>query len=223
MPESGDHKGPDLWEPGVGNHRGLVGHPARPVSNSCTIPGRATTRVGRPYERWGPPARTRRAENLTWALCRGRACPVPSRIHARSRHGRPQGSPLRIGSNAAWTSRGPVGDGLVPSRLEFMHDPGLRATTSPLRIGSNAACNLTWACRGRACPVPSRIHARSRDGRPQGSPLRIGSNAAWTSRGPVGDGLVPSRLEFMHDPGTGDRKGRPYETARTRREPHVGL
>ena len=31
--------------------------------------------------------------------------------------------------------------------------------------------------------------------------------------GLVGDGLVPSRSEFMQDVGTGDHKGRPYNVS----------
>ena len=41
-----------------------------------------------------------------------------------------------------------------------------------------------------SCTVPG-LHARSR-------------------RGHTGDGLVPSRAEFVHGPGAGDHKGRPY-------------
>ena len=85
-------------------------HLSRPVSTSCTIPARATTRVaptrscrefvharfrhGRPQ---GSPLQGPAASScmVLGSLCRGRACPVPSPRHPRFRHGRPQGSPLQ--------------------------------------------------------------------------------------------------------------------------------
>ena len=76
--------------------------------------------------------------------CRGRTCPVPSRIHARLPDGRPQGSPLH-----------------GPHRIRARFRTGRR------RIEFAPG----EACRGRACPVPFLPLARFRDGRPQGSPL----------------------------------------------------
>ena len=52
--------------------------------------------------------------------------------------------------------------------------------------------------------LPQFVLAHLRDGRPQGSPLQSVSNYPPESARPVGDGLVPSRIEFMHGVGAGD-------------------
>ena len=101
----------------------------------------------------------------------------------------------------ARSGAGAVGDGLVPSRPEPMHDSD---------TGDHKG--RPYEARAEARPVPFHIHARPRDGRPQGSPLQARAESlARSGASAVGDGLVPSRPEPMHDSDTGDHKGRPYE------------
>ena len=145
----------------------------------------------------------------------GRATPL--RIRARSRRGL-QGTGLsRPVSNSCTAARRATAR-VAPTRAASNSRP-VPDRATPHRIRADPG----EACRGRACPVPSRIHARLPDGRPQGSPLhgphrirarfRTGRRRIEFAPDParlVGDGLVPSRSCRLHGSETGDRKGRPY-------------
>ena len=216
----------------------------RPDSNSCMVPTRATTSVA------PTPSRFEFMHGPDTGDDKRRPYTVPIRIHAWSRHGRRQASPLhRPDSNSCMVpTRATTRGRPYTSRFEFMHGPKTgddkrRPYTVPIRIhawsrrGRRQAsplripCRITpgarrGRCRGRACPVPIRIHAWSRHGRRQASPLhRPDSNSCMVPRrATTRVAPTPSRFEFMHGPRTGDDKRRPYESrAELRPEPGAGV